>query len=101
MKGRGIDPPAILAKYDTNELLYHVNQCLLSHLLIKGQGRLQVDFPIAGLDPTGHEFLANIRQDTNWNKVKTKLSKIGSYSLSTITTVATSVMSEVVKSQLR
>lgn len=62
-----------LAEYSHEEIIYHVRQAFQSKLI---QGVL---FPDAGdsiiigdLTPSGHEFLANIRTDTLWNKIKAK-----------------------------
>jgi hypothetical protein len=44
------------------------------------------------LTPSGHQFLADIREDTNWNKVKSVLKKVGSFSISAITQAAAGVV---------
>ena len=43
---------------------------------------------ITELTFSGHNFLENIKNDNNWNKIKQKLNKIGSYSLDIIKEVA-------------
>lgn len=49
-------------------------------------------FLIKDLTPSGHQFLADIREDTNWNKVKSVLKKVGSFSISAITQAAAGVV---------
>lgn len=48
----------------------------------------------------GHQFLANIRSNNIWNNVKEVSKKIGSNSVSAISQIATSVITEIIKSQL-
>jgi len=54
---------------------------------------------IKDLTPKGHEFLSNIRKDTNWNKTKELAEKIGSTSLQVLVSVASQVVSALIKSQ--
>lgn len=74
-----------LKKYSHEEIIYHVNQCDLSGLLI---GLSMPDsgdfFVLSDLSPKGHQFVANIRSDTVWKKVKLKAIDIGCASLPSI-----------------
>lgn len=65
----------------------------MSDLIVDGHYLLGVEVAIADLTPSGHEFLANIRADTNWNKVKQKSKAIGSESLSVLAQIAGQVIS--------
>ena len=66
-----------LAKYTKNEVLYHANQCEMSGLLV--DVRITNDFNcyITDLSPNGHAFLADVRAETLWNKVKDKAKDLG------------------------
>ena len=81
-----------LISYSENEILYHVRQLTWSKMLQQadfyGEG-----FDILDLSPHGHEFLNNIRSDDNWNKTKDFSGKIGSFAISTLQSVALSIMS--------
>lgn len=55
---------------------------------------------INGLTFNGHEFLNEIRTETNWNKVKTISQKAGVFSLSFIADIAKQVAAEAIKSAL-
>lgn len=81
-----------LISYFENEILYHVRQLTWSKMLQQadfyGEG-----FDILDLSPQGHEFLNNIRSDDNWNKTKDFSGKIGSFAISTLQSVASSIMS--------
>lgn len=52
------------------------------------------------LTMSGHEFLESIKSDNVWNRTKNVAFKIGSYSLSTLTNIATGVISELIKQQI-
>lgn len=62
-----------LAEYSHEEIIYHITQASQSGLI---QGVLFLDagdsVTVGDLTPFGHEFLANIRTDTLWNKIKSK-----------------------------
>jgi len=45
----------------------------------------------------GHEFLNNIRDDGIWKNVKSVASQIGSTSISSLSQIATSVLSELIR----
>lgn len=48
----------------------------------------------------GHEFLENIKSDTAWNKTKEIAKTVGSYSLSTLGTIASNVITELINKHL-
>lgn len=49
---------------------------------------------------TGYQFLENVRSDTVWKKVKKVSNNVGSFSLNVISQIATSVLTQMVNSQL-
>ena len=55
---------------------------------------------IKDLSPAGHEFIANIRSDSNWKKVKDISKNIGSSSLNALTQIAVSVVSSLIKDKM-
>lgn len=67
------DPFPELSGHSHEEILYHIRQCEESGLI---QGVHYYDngkhTDITDLTPVGHEFLANIRNDTIWKKVLSK-----------------------------
>lgn len=89
-----------LTSYKDDEIRYHIKQCLLANLIIGVTEDLAGNIRIKDLTPTGHEFLANIRSDTVWNKTKNIAAKIGSFSLNALKDIAVGVISEIIKSEL-
>lgn len=67
------DIPEQLSCYSHDEIVYHISQCKKSDLLTGVHfydGGITVI--ISDLTPAGHEFLANIRNDSIWSKVLSK-----------------------------
>lgn len=92
----------LLASYSLEEIIYHVSQCKKSGLIdgceIYYAG---TSCSVSDLSPYGHQFLSDIRSDTVWNNVKEVSKKVGSNSLQAIVQIATGVITEIIKSQLR
>lgn len=55
---------------------------------------------ISDIRYSGHQFLADIRSDNIWNNVKEISKKIGSNSVSSISQIASGVVTAIIKSQL-
>lgn len=92
--------PENLQKYSNEELLYHIRQCKMSNLITDMRsfdGGKYVT--ISDLSPDGHQFLANIRNDNIWSKVKNIAGVVGSNSLSAVTQIASNVVTELIKAQ--
>ena len=92
--------PTLLSRYPPDEICYHIIQCSKSELI---DGLKRYDggnsILINDLTPQGHEFIANIRSDTNWNKTKSILKNIGSESLDTMKQVASGVITSLIQAQ--
>lgn len=88
-----------LASYPPKVVFYHVKQCELSGLLEGVSWFLDGGCLIRYLSPKGHEFLADISEDTNWNKTKEVAKKVGSNSLSTLIQISSNVISTIIQSQ--
>lgn len=91
-----------LAEYDYEEVLYHINQCSQSKFIQEPRFFLDPDDGciMGDLTPSGHEFLANIRSDTNWNKTKEIAKNVGSFSLDALTKIATAVITSIINKSL-
>ena len=60
----------LLKKYDSNKVMYHIIQSAKANLIDAEQVDLAGNIMIKDLTPYGHKFIANIRENSNWNKVK-------------------------------
>jgi hypothetical protein len=95
-----------LKKYQYEEVCYHLRQCDdTGYFSCRGHKKaltfwLGNGFVVDDLSPKGHEFLNNIREDTNWKKTKEKAKSIGSLALSVLEKIATSVISTQINSAL-
>lgn len=94
------DKKEIVGDFSNEEIRYHLRQCSLSGLLYKCSQDLGGNFLVMDLSPAGHEFLANIREDGVWKKVKTISSNVGSKSLSALVQIAAAVVNQLIQSQL-
>ena len=89
-----------MKKYEHNEIIYHIRQCKMADLIVGCQEFDAGDLVwIQDLSPKGHEFLANIRQDTIWNNTKEVAAKVGSKSLNTLLQISTSIITQLIKAQ--
>lgn len=91
----------LLSKYSATELFYHLRQCNESSFFYDASWYLNGGCYIRDLSPYGHQFLADIRSDSTWNKTKDIAKKVGSNSLDSLRQIAVGVISELVKNQFR
>ena len=91
--------PELFPKYSHEEILYHLRYCanadLLNGTLFVGNGSF---VKVGDLTPSGHEFLANIRNDTFFNKVKAIAAELGVNSLNDLTQIAINSAALIIKS---
>lgn len=81
-----------LKSYSPDEIKYHFKQAYLSDFLIGYEEYIYGEFAVKDLSPKGHNFLANIRSDTIWNKTKEKAKEVGSNSLTTLVNIASQII---------
>lgn len=91
-----------LSNYSYDEILYHLQQLDWSGYIVTPSKHKTLDgiFYVNDLSPAGHEFISDIRKDTNWNKVKSISKEVGSETLSSIKSIAESVISAAIKTSL-
>lgn len=90
-----------LSQYTSEELYYHFKQCEYNGFLLNVTNFLDLTSILLDISPSAHEFLANIRSDSTWNKVKTTAKSIGSYSLKSLTQIASSIVTSLITQQLK
>lgn len=94
------DEIEVLEPYSKEEILYHINQCELSGLFTEVSWFFGGECLIHDISPYGHEFLANIRSDTVWNKTKETAKKVGSFSIDTLSKIAVGVVTAIIKENI-
>lgn len=87
----------LLEKYEIDELKYHLRYLTMKGLLFMPNKDDKFGYD---LTPAGHEFIQNIRDDNNWNKIKKISSKIGFASLEVISAIAQGVATSAINNQL-
>ena len=92
--------PDELSKYPADEVMYHIKQAELSALIDVQSWYLDGGCLIKYLLSEGHQFLANIREDNNWNKTKDIAKSVGSNSLDAIKQIATGVITALIQAKL-
>lgn len=98
-----LDPhqiPDELSPYSGAEIMYHIKQAELSGLLLVPSWYLDGGCLIRYLLPEGHQFLSDIREDSNWNKTKDIAKSVGSNSLDAIKQIATGVITALIQARL-
>lgn len=91
--------PELLPNYSFDEVMYHIRQCQLNEFFFQASCNITgTCYTISDLSPKGHEFLANIKNDSFYNKVKDIGTELGVQSLKDLTQIALSAASLVIKS---
>lgn len=93
--------PDDLCNYSGDEIMYHIKQAELSNLLKVPSWYMDGSCLISYLLPEGHEFLSDIREDNNWNKIKSIAKSVGSNSLDAIKQIASGVIATLIQSNLK
>lgn len=90
----------LLTKYSYDEIIYHARYCYDGKLLTSFDEASNDYFIIADLSYEGHTFLENIRNNTNWTKVKKVLINAGSFSAKLMIEIAAQIAAAGVTSSL-
>lgn len=91
-----------LSNYSAEEILYHLQQLDWSGYIMTPSRHKTLDgiFIVNDLSPVGHEFISDIRKDTNWNKVKSISKDVGTETLTSIKSIAEGVIATAIKTSL-
>ena len=88
----GWDCSEPFGKYDADVFRYHVLQCMRYGYFIDGDFVGRTDcFRFRDISPAAHDFLANIRDNAIWEKVKQATAKAGVASLQLLAQLALSI----------
>lgn len=84
--------PKELDAYSLDEIKYHLELCQKLNFL--ECNIYPSSIYLEDLTPQGHIFLADIRENDNWIKIKNIASKSGSFSLTALKEIAVQVVSQ-------
>lgn len=90
---------SLLKKYDNKQIMYHIIQSEKANLIEAEQIDLAGNILIKDLTPYGHKFIANIRENSNWNKIKKIANEVGTTSLEAIMQIAINVIGGIITSK--
>lgn len=83
----------LLAKYSDDEVRYHLEYCGHTDLFIRFRIQLAGSIKIEDLSPAGHEYLAKIRSDTAWAKIREAIKIAGAASIKAFIQIASDFIS--------
>ncbi len=91
-----------LSKYDEETLSYTCIKLkeanmIDGHFINCDSYNMPIVHSITDITILGHEFLSEIHEDTVWNGVRSVAAKIGVTSISALTQIASSVVTELIK----
>ena len=81
----------LLSKYSNEELVYHLRYCITDGLLAENNITSADTIIIKDLTPLGHDFIANVREEENYNSLKSKAKRAGVESVKALITIGEEV----------
>lgn len=95
---------SLSSKYGIGTVKYTVKKLseaqLLDARILNYDGVDVCGFYIYDITYIGHEFLDNVRDDKNWKNIKEVAKKIGSTSVQSLVTIATALITEIIKQKI-
>lgn len=88
-----------MKEFTEEEIYYHALQCEMSGFFSQFHDYGMGEWSIMDITPKAHSFLANVREETIWNGVKSVAAKIGCKSMDAVVQIASNVVTELIKSQ--
>ena len=83
-----------LKNYSSIEIFYHINQCEMMNFILSSENLKETT--IYDLTPDGHSFLADIRNNTVWNKTKSTAKELGISSLRGFKDIAVNIVAALI-----
>ena len=92
--------PEELLSYSNREIEYHTLFLKEAELIVIKKNSITVTLEISDLTVAGHNFISNIRNDKNWNKIKEISNNVGSTSINTLIEISEKLISKLIDKEI-
>ena len=92
--------PEELLSYSNREIEYHTLFLKEAELIVIEKDSITVTLEISDLTVAGHNFISNIRNDKNWNKIKEISNNVGSTSINTLIEISEKLVSKLIDKEI-
>ena len=92
--------PEEFLSYSNREIEYHTLFLKEAELIVIKKNSITVTLEISDLTVAGHNFVSNIRNDKNWNKIKEISNNVGSTSINTLTEISEKLISKLIDKEI-
>ena len=92
--------PEELLSYSNEEIEYHTLFLKEAELIVIEKNSITVTLEISDLTVAGHNFVSNIRNDKNWNKIKEISNNVGSTSINALIEISEKLISKLIDKEI-
>ena len=92
--------PEEFLSYSNREIEYHTLFLKEAELIVIKKNSINVTLEISDLTVAGHNFVSNIRNDKNWNKIKEISNNIGSTSINALIEISEKLISKLIDKEI-
>ena len=92
--------PEEFLSYSNREIEYRTLFLKEAELIVIKKNSINVTLEISDLTVAGHNFVSNIRNDKNWNKIKEISNNVGSTSINTLIEISEKLISKLIDKEI-
>lgn len=92
--------PEEFLSYSNREIEYHTLFLKEAELIVIEKNSITVTLEISNLTVAGHNFVSNIRNDKNWNKIKEISNNVGSTSINTLIEISEKLILKLIDKEI-
>ena len=92
--------PEEFLSYSNREIEYHTLFLKEAELIVIEKNSITVTLEISDLTVAGHNFVSNIRNDKNWNKIKEISNNVGSASINTLIEISEKLILKLIDKEI-
>ena len=92
--------PEEFLSYSNREIEYHTLFLKEAELIVIKKNSINVTLEISDLTVAGHNFVSNIRNDKNWNKIKEISNNVGSTSINTLIEISEKLILKLIDKEI-